>query len=75
MIDFINAARKAGAEMVITTEKDAVKLSGAKFVLLKSPAANAPLSGWTRVATNTVTPGTFTITTGSAQEFYSIKSE
>jgi hypothetical protein len=49
--------------------------SGAKFVLLKSPAANAPLSGWTRVATNTVTPSTFTITTGSAQEFYTIKSE
>jgi len=49
--------------------------AGSQFVLLKSPTANAPLSGWARVATNTVTPSTFTITTGSAQEFYSIKSE
>ena len=51
--------------------------SGLQFVLLKSADAAAPLSGWSREATNTVTPGTFTIPavgTGSPV-FYSIKSE
>jgi hypothetical protein len=50
---------------------------GSKFVLLKSANVTASLSGWTRAATNTATPGTFTIPavgTGSPV-FYSIKSE
>jgi hypothetical protein len=51
--------------------------AGAQFVLLKSADVTAPLSGWSRKATNTVTPGTFTIPsvgTGSPV-FYRIKSE
>ena len=50
---------------------------GSHFVLLKSASVNAPLSFWTRVLTNTATPGSFTIPavgTG-APVFYSIKSE
>ena len=50
---------------------------GSQFVLLKSASVNAPLSFWTRVLTNTATPGSFTIPavgTG-APVFYSIKSE
>ena len=50
--------------------------AGSQFVLVESASANALLSTWTRVATNTVTPGTFTISTGTgAQKFYRIKSE
>jgi hypothetical protein len=49
--------------------------AGSQFVLLSSPSVGAPLSGWTRVLTNTATPGTFTIQKSSAQAFYSIKSE
>jgi hypothetical protein len=51
--------------------------AGSKFVLLSSPTAYAPLSGWSRVATNTASPGTFTIPlVGSAELlFYSVKSE
>ena len=74
-ISVINPAVSVTISNIIGTTLTYGGGSGAKFVLLKSPAANAPLSGWTRVATNTVTPSTFTITTGSAQEFYSIKSE
>lgn len=74
-VSVINPAVSVTISNIIGTTLTYGGGSGAKFVLLKSPAANAPLSGWTRVATNTVTPGTFTITTGSAQEFYSIKSE
>ena len=51
--------------------------SGSKFILLKSANVKAPLSGWSRVDTNTVTPGSFTIPavgTGSPV-FYSVKSE
>jgi hypothetical protein len=50
---------------------------GAQFVLLKSANVTNSLSGWTRTATNTATPGTFAIPavgTGSPV-FYSIKSE
>jgi hypothetical protein len=50
--------------------------AGSSFVLLKSATATAPRSGWTRVATNSVTPGTFTVPTGSENSaFYLIKSE
>jgi len=51
--------------------------AGAQFVLLSSSSAGAPLTGWTRVQTNSATPGTFTIPAvgSSAQTFYSIKSE
>ena len=50
---------------------------GAQFVLLKGTSITSAKSGWTRTATNTVNPGTFTIPavgTGSPV-FYSIKSE
>ncbi|HOX56770.1 MAG TPA: immunoglobulin domain-containing protein [Candidatus Paceibacterota bacterium] len=49
---------------------------GSRFVLLHSPDADAPLSSWTRVATNSATPGSFSVPTGSGQAaFYRIKSE
>jgi hypothetical protein len=51
--------------------------AGSQFVLLKSASAVAPLSSWTRVATNAVTPSSFTIPavgTGTPV-FYRIKSE
>jgi hypothetical protein len=50
---------------------------GSQFVLLKSASANAALSSWTRTATNTATPGTFTIPAvgASSRLFYIIKSE
>jgi hypothetical protein len=74
-VSVINPAVSVTISNIIGTTLTYGGGSGGKFVLLKSSAANAPLSGWTRVATNTVTPSTFIITTGSAQEFYSIKSE
>jgi hypothetical protein len=50
--------------------------AGSQFVLLKSTNLAAPLSGWTRVYTNSATPGTFTVPAGSeAAAFYRIKSE
>ena len=51
--------------------------SGSKFILLKSANVEAPLSGWSREATNTVTPGSFTIPEvgTDAPVFYSIQSE
>ena len=51
--------------------------SGSKFVLMKSPTANAPMSSWTRISTNTLTPGSFTIPAvgTAAPVFYRIKSE
>jgi len=52
--------------------------SGTQFVLLKSSDIAAPLSAWTRAATNTATPGSFTIPavgTPPAPVFYSIVSE
>jgi hypothetical protein len=50
--------------------------AGAQFVLVMSADIAAPISSWTRVATNTVTPGSFTIPVGSeTQAFYGVKSE
>jgi hypothetical protein len=49
--------------------------SGSQFVLVGSSNVAAPLSGWTRIHTNTATPGTFTITVGSGAQFYRVKSE
>lgn len=50
--------------------------AGSQFVLVKSANPAAPLSGWTRVSTNSVTPGTFPVPAGSeAAAFYRIKSE
>jgi fibronectin-binding autotransporter adhesin len=49
---------------------------GSNFVLLQTNNVAAPLTNWTRLLTNTSTPGSFTITPGSdPQEFYKIKSE
>ena len=49
---------------------------GSQFVLLASTDVNASLNTWARVATNTVTPGSFTISTGAGtQKYYCIKSE
>jgi hypothetical protein len=48
--------------------------SGAQFVLLTSSNPGAALSTWTRVQTNTVSPGTFTVAPAGST-FYSIKSE
>ena len=51
--------------------------AGAQFVLLGTNQVAAPLANWPRLATNTTTPGTFTIpAVGSAgPTFYRIKSE
>ena len=49
--------------------------SGSQFVLLQSSNVNAPLDTWARMATNTVTPGSFTISTAASQVFYRVKSE
>jgi hypothetical protein len=48
-----------------------------KFVLLQSSSVDAPLGTWTRVQTNTVLPGSFTITTVGTGDavFYCIQSE
>jgi fibronectin-binding autotransporter adhesin len=51
--------------------------AGAQFVLLGTNNVAAPLANWPRLATNTTTPGNFTIpAVGSAgPTFYRIKSE
>ncbi len=51
--------------------------SGSKFILLESADVKAAMSSWTRVATNTVTPGSFTIPAvgTAAPKFYRVKSE
>ncbi len=50
--------------------------TGTQFVLLKSLDVAAPMSSWTRVATNTATSGSFPISVGSdPRAFYLIKSE
>ncbi|HOS75198.1 MAG TPA: hypothetical protein PKW12_08060 [Verrucomicrobiota bacterium] len=51
--------------------------SGARFVLLESANATAPMAAWTRVATNTATPGSFTIPAvgSAAAKFYRVQSE
>ena len=49
---------------------------GSQFVLLGTNVITAPLTNWTRLATNTAPSGSFTIPVGSgASAFYSIKSE
>lgn len=48
--------------------------TGTQFVLVTSHNVNAPLSGWTRVATNYTGSGTFSVSAGT-QGFYRIKSE
>ena len=46
------------------------------FVLLQTNSISAPLANWTRVKTNTNSPGSFTITSGSdPREFWRVKSE
>lgn len=50
--------------------------AGSQFVLLKSTDIAAGLANWTRVATNSSTPGSFAIPVGSEPKaFYAIKSE
>ena len=50
--------------------------SGHQFVLLQTNNLTASSSLWKRVQTNTVSPGTFTITPGSdPREFYRVESE
>jgi hypothetical protein len=61
---------------LVGTSLDYTGGGGAQFVLVKSADINTPMSSWTRVATNTVTPGSFTIPVGSeTQAFYGVKSE
>jgi hypothetical protein len=48
--------------------------AGSQFVLVTSPAVNASMASWTRVATNTAASGSFTITP-SSRAFYRVKSE
>ncbi len=51
--------------------------SGSQFVLLESASATAPMSSWTRVATNFATPGSFNIPAvgTAAPKFYRVASE
>lgn len=63
--------------------RDAVKVhaafhdAGSNFILLSSPLMEAPLNGWMRAFTNSVTPGSFTIPAmgSSAHLFYTIQSQ
>ena len=49
---------------------------GSQFVLLGTNVVSAPLTNWTRLATNTTPSGSFTIPVGSdVRMFYRIKSE
>ncbi len=50
--------------------------AGSQFVLLQSSNVTVARTNWIRVQTNTVSPGSFSITPGSAPvEFYSIQSQ
>jgi hypothetical protein len=49
--------------------------AGSQFVLLGTNNVAASLTSWGRLATNGSTPGTFTVTPGSGNKFYRIKSE
>ncbi|HOC56728.1 MAG TPA: hypothetical protein PKI20_13985 [Verrucomicrobiota bacterium] len=51
--------------------------NGSQFVLLESASPTAPMSSWTRVATNSATPGSFTIPAvgTAAPKFYRVASE
>jgi len=42
---------------------------------LSTNIINAPLANWTRLATNTATPGSFTVSPGAGRDFFRIKSE
>jgi autotransporter-associated beta strand protein len=48
---------------------------GSQFVLVGSSNVAASLAGWTRIATNATTPGTFSVPEGSGTMFYRMKSE
>jgi len=67
--------------MNLTTSGSDLTLSysggaGSQFVLLQTNNITAALTNWTRLKTNTASPGSFTITPGSdPQQFYRIKSE
>jgi autotransporter-associated beta strand protein len=60
---------------ITTTAIDYTAGSGSKFILLESAVPTTARSTWTGVATNTSTPGSFPISTGTGKKFYSIKSE
>jgi autotransporter-associated beta strand protein len=50
--------------------------SGSQFVLVRSYSVTVPVSTWTPMATNTTTPGSFTIPIGSAPAaFYRVRSQ
>ena len=50
--------------------------AGSHFILLQTNNVAAPLDIWTRLQTNTVSPGSFNIIPGSdPAEFYRVKSE
>ena len=61
----------AGTSMAYTSG------SGARFILLKSASLGTTRSGWARIATNSATPGSFTIPPvgTAAPVFYTIASE
>ena len=50
--------------------------AASQFVLLQTNKVAAPLRNWTRLKTNSTSPGSFTVTPGSdPAEFYRVKSE
>jgi autotransporter-associated beta strand protein len=50
--------------------------AGSQFVLLQTNDVTAPLINWTRLQTNTASPGSFSITPGSdPEQYYRVKSE
>lgn len=67
----VRITRIAGTSMTYTSG------SGARFILLKSPSLGTTRSGWQRIATNSATPGSFTIPPAGAAAavFYAIASE
>ena len=49
--------------------------AGSQFVILGSSLVSAPMSGWTRIATNYTGSGSFVVGTGGSPKFWRIKSE
>jgi hypothetical protein len=51
--------------------------AGTQFVLVESSDATVPIGSWTRIATNSTTPGSFNIPAvgSAAPKFYRVKSE
>lgn len=49
--------------------------SGLQYVLLASPTLSAPISEWSRLLTNSFSPGTFNLPSMGSSGFYSVKSE